>query len=93
MIVERVEKHQIKSGEFLNMFFEYCHKSKNLYNQANYLIRQEFTNNGNWLRYPDVDKLTKKNKEYPDYKQLPAQVSQQTLRQLDSNWKAFFIFF
>ena len=90
MIVERVEKHQIKSGEYLRMFFEYCHKSKNLYNQANYLIRQEFVNNGNWLRYSTIDKLVKKNKEYPDYRQLPAQVSQQTLRQLDNNWNAFF---
>lgn len=90
MIVERVEKHQIKSGEYLRMFFEYCHESKNLYNQANYLIRQEFVNNGKWLRYSDIDKLVKKNKEYPDYRKLPAKVSQQTLRQLDSNWNAFF---
>ena len=44
--VQRVEKHKIKpNSEFGNFIDEYCFKSKNLYNYANYIIRQEFINN------------------------------------------------
>lgn len=45
--MNRVEKHIIKSNnKYYNMLDEFCFKSKNLYNQGNYIIRQEFINNG-----------------------------------------------
>lgn len=93
MIVQRVEKHLIKqSNSFYPMLCEFTHKSKNLYNHANYLIRNEFVNNNNnWLRYNDLDKILKNDLEFDDYRQMPtAQSAQQILRLLDSNWKSFF---
>ena len=69
--------------------------ANNLYNQANYIIRQNFifnvTNDGNrkYLNYNAMDKLAKKH-EWENYLNLPAQSAQQLLRQLDKNWKSFF---
>lgn len=92
MIVQRVENHIIKKNHpYYNMFCEFTHQSKNLYNHANYLVRKELTENNKWLRYQDLDKLLKKDTSYPDYKNMPtAQSAQQTLRLLEANWKSFF---
>ena len=73
------------------MLEEKCHVAKNIYNHGNYLIRQEFTKNGKWLRYIEVEKLVKNNIEYPDYWEWNlANSGQQVLRRLDKNWKSFF---
>lgn len=92
MIVQRVEKHAIKKNHaYYNMLCEFTHQSKNLYNHANYLVRKEFIENNKWLRYQDLDKLLKKDINYPDYKNMPtAQCAQQTLQLLDRSWKSFF---
>jgi IS605 OrfB family transposase len=72
---------------FIEELSYYCHLSKNLYNQATYLIKQELEKSGTWLRYKALwDQL----KDSPNYKNLPAQTAQQTLRKVDQNWKAFF---
>ncbi len=88
----RVEKHIIKSSDsFFLMLMDFCHKSKNLYNHANYLIRQAFTSENNWIRYAELDRMLKTDEEYPDYQNMPtAQSAQQILRLLDKNWKSFF---
>ena len=92
MIVQRVEKHAIKKNHaYYNMFCEFTHQSKNLYNHANYLVRKEFTENNRWLRYQDLDKILKKDIDYPDYRNMPtAQAAQQTLQLVDQNWRSFF---
>ncbi len=73
------------------MLCDFTHKSKNLYNHANYLVRNEFVKNDKWLRYGELDKLLKADLEFDDYKQMPtAQAAQQTLRLLEKNWKSFF---
>lgn len=64
-----------------------CHLSKNLYNLANYYVRQELFYFGNWLRYYDLWHMLR-NKDA--YKQLPSQAAQQMLRLVDKNWKSFF---
>lgn len=64
-----------------------CFLSKNLYNAANYLIRQSYITNNEFLNYHKLDKLMQKHEAY---KALPAKVSQQTLMMLDRNWKSFF---
>ena len=64
-----------------------CHASKNLYNLANYYVRQEFFYLGNWLRYQDLWYMLKDKEAYGA---LPSQTSQQILRLLDKNWKSFF---
>lgn len=90
--VRRVEKHIIKSSDkYFSLLVNFCHVSKNLYNHANYLVRNQFFEEGAWLRYNTLDRLLKQDIEYPDYKSMPtAQSAQQTLRLLDKNWKSFF---
>ena len=92
MIVKQVEKHVInKNHPYYAMFCEFTRQSKNLYNHANYIVRKEFVESGNWLRYQQLDKLLKQDVDYPDYANMPsAQSAQQTLRLLDANWKSFF---
>ncbi|KOR95426.1 transposase [Geobacillus stearothermophilus ATCC 12980] len=88
MFAIRVEQHQIKQTHSLwKMCDDLCFKSKNLYNYANYIVRQEFINNNEWIRYNSLDKMLKHEQVY---KELPAQTSQQILRLLDKNWKSFF---
>jgi putative transposase len=64
-----------------------CWESKNLYNLANYIIRQEFFKTGKWIKYKELDKIMQKEEPY---KILGSQASQNTLTLLDKNWKAFF---
>lgn len=92
MLVTRTERHVIKAvNPFFNMLMDYCHRSKNLYNHANFLIRQTFFNNNEYLNYTKLDKLLKADTEYADYAAMPtAQSAQQTLRLLDKNYKSFF---
>lgn len=91
-IIQQVEKHIIKkSHPHYSMFCEYTHLAKNLYNHANFLVRNEFVNTGKWLRYQDLDKILRQDVDYPDYaNMMAAQSAQQTLRLLDRNWKSFF---
>lgn len=88
----RVEKHIIKlSNKFFPMLLDFCYKSKNLYNHANYIVRRVFTGEKRWIRYVELDKLLKADKDYPDYQNMPtAQSAQQILRLLDKNWRSFF---
>ena len=91
-MMKRMEYHRLKpSSPFYAMLREFCHRSKNLYNHGNFLIRQIFIEDGKWLRYGEVDRLLKVDKDYPDYREMPtAQTAQQTLRLLDKNWTSFF---
>lgn len=91
-IIQQVEKHIIKkSHPCYSMFCEYTYLAKNLYNHANFLVRNEFVNTGKWLRYQELDKILRQDVDYPDYaNMMAAQSAQQTLRLLDNNWKSFF---
>ena len=91
-MIQQVEKHIIKrSHPYFYMFCECTHLARNLYNHANFLVRNEFVNTGKWLRYQDLDKLLKQDIDYPDYaNMMAAQSAQQTLKLLDGNWKSFF---
>nr|DAL24016.1 MAG TPA_asm: endonuclease [Caudoviricetes sp.] len=90
--INRVEKHIIKqNNKYYSLLDEFCYKSKNLYNYANYIIRQEFINNNKWLRYNELDKILKQEGKDFDYRNMPSSAtSQQCLRLLDKNWKSFF---
>ena len=92
MIVQRVEKHLIKqNNSYYSMFCDFAHRSKNLYNHANYLVRNEFVKNDKWLRYGELDKILKADLKFDDYKQMPtAQSAQQILKLLEKDWKSFF---
>lgn len=88
MVVHRVERHIINANHKLYaMIDEYCFKSKNLYNKANYILRQQFFNDGKIYNYQQMDSDFK---PWDEYKQMMAQSSQQTLKLLSDNWKSFF---
>jgi putative transposase len=61
--------------------------AKNLYNAANYIVRQSFINDEGYLNYYDVHAQMKAHEAY---QALPRKVSQQVLRMLDKNWQGFF---
>jgi len=87
--VTRTEQHIIKRSYFAwKLIDDLCFKSKNLYNYANYIIRQEFIKNGKWIRDNELDKMLQ---SHETYKELGSQASQKTLQLLDKNWKSFFV--
>src|SRR5215469_4148883 len=63
-------------------------QAKNLYNAANYLVRQAFIFEYRYLGYAAVFHLIK---HHDAYRALPRKVSNDILRQLDKNWRAFFV--
>lgn len=82
-----VEKHTISENHsFYKEIDNLSFLSKNLYNQANYRVRQSFINEREYLNYNIIEKQLQNQ---TDYKALPAKVSQQILIQLDKNWKSF----
>lgn len=64
-----------------------CFHAKNLYNEANYVIRQEFIKNGKYICYRDMNRDFK---THDNYKLTFSQPANCTLRLLDKNWKSFF---
>lgn len=86
--MQLVERHIIKRGHKHYLEIDnLCWLSKNLYNYANYTIRNHFFQTGEYLNYNTIQKQLQ---DSPDYKALPAKVSQQILMVLDKNWKSFF---
>ncbi|MEQ8996398.1 MAG: transposase, partial [Coleofasciculus sp. B1-GNL1-01] len=82
------QRHIIKKGHrFWRSIDRLSWQSKNLYNSANYLIRQNWIYGQGYLTYNQMASLMKDTEQY---KALPAKVSQQVLRGLDRNWKSFF---
>lgn len=65
-----------------------CFHSKNLYNEANYVLRQEFINNNKYISYYDMNK---EFKTHENYKLTFSQPANCTLRLLDKNWKSYFV--
>lgn len=61
--------------------------SKNLYNAANYVVRQSFIHEGVYRNYHEMHR---RMKEHKAYQALPAKVAQWALRLLDKNWESFF---
>lgn len=82
----RQQLNNLSKEEYL-VLRELCHVSKNLYNQALYEIRQEYFKSKKYLNYYDVCKRLQGTE---NYSLLQAQVSQQTLKAVDENFKSFF---
>ena len=86
--MQLAERHIIKSTEYrFTQIDELAFKSKNLYNAANYVIRQSFVYGWSYINYNEMNRLMKSHQAY---KAMPAKVSQQILMILDRNWKSFF---
>jgi putative transposase len=85
--MQRVERHIIIGDKNLDNL---CFLSKNLYNYANYIIRQAFINKEQIPSEYEITKMLAKEKQV-DYIALPAQTSQQVIKLLYKNWKSFFL--
>ena len=83
-----VERHIIDRN--YQMFEEcdrLCFASKNIYNRALYLIKQDYESTG---EYNVLNNLFAVIKNEECYQYLPCNVLQQTLRILQKNWKSYF---
>jgi putative transposase len=86
--MRQVERHIIKESHVIWQEIDYlCFLSKNLYNYANYKVRQSFIIDKIYLGYNQIYHLVK---DQPDYQALPRKVSQQVLKLLDKNCQSFF---
>ena len=52
-----VERHYLKSNQEL---IDITHKSKNIYNLANYYIRQHYIQTSQYVNYQMIDKIMQK---------------------------------
>ena len=86
MILSRV--FEIKKDKWLN---EQFNLSTLLYNQGRHFINEYFNQKSKFLSYFELDKLLKNLTELNYYRQMcKAQVAQQCLRQLNSNYTSYF---
>lgn len=78
----------IEKDKWLN---EQFNLSTLLYNQGRHFINEHYKNESKFLSYCELDKLLKNLTELNYYKQMcKSQVSQQCLRQLNSNYTSYF---
>src|SRR5262245_42917945 len=86
--MQLVERHVIKRTDPRFVAIDAAaFASKNLYNAANYIVRQSFIAEGVYLNYPEMDR---RMQGHEAYQALPAKVAQWVLRFLDQNWESFF---
>ena len=85
-----VERHIIKSTDSrYKDFDELCLKSKNLYNQALYRVRQQFFIDKTYKDYYAINREMCDENQV-DYRALPANTSQETLKLVHQNYSSFF---
>lgn len=65
-----------------------CLAAKNLYNYANFIIRDNFIKNGNCIPY---SQLNSQLRSHELYKACMSQPANCVLRRLDKAWKSFFV--
>ena len=86
--MQLVERHVIKRTDSRFAAIDAAaFASKNLYNAANYVVRQSFIHTGVYLNYHEMDR---RMQGHEAYQALPAKVAQWALRILDKNWQSFF---
>lgn len=86
--VNRTEQQFIKKNHPLyKIVDQHCFYSKNVYNQANYLIRQAFIKENKILSAFDVQKLMQ---DMDCYKECGSQAAQKTIQLVGKMWKSFF---
>ncbi|HEX3271865.1 MAG TPA: transposase [Ktedonobacterales bacterium] len=86
--MQLVERHVIKRADPRFAAIDAASfASKNLYNAANYVVRQSFIHEGVYLNY---DEMHHRMKDHEVYQALPAKVAQWVLRLLEKNWLSYF---
>ena len=90
----KVIRQQLKWNKYKSIYSllkELAHYSKNLYNQALYIVRQDFfNNNGKEKKYKNFYDVNEELKGTENYSLLQACCSQQTLKIVDQNFQSFF---
>lgn len=85
--MQLVEQHVIKpNSPFWSEIDAAAFASKNLYNAANYEMRQLFFATGDVFSYPA---LAKKMTSHESYRGLPAKVAQWVLKTVEKAWKGY----
>jgi putative transposase len=88
--MQLTERHIIRPNNPLYKEMDkLCFLSKNVYNSSLYAVRQSYIHNKKYLNYCQNNDNFVKSKQH-DYKQLPAKVSQQTMRLVEKNFNSFF---
>ena len=90
MKVKRTEQIYIGENETISKL---CHISKNLYNQTNYVLKQQFIKKEKLSSYEDLVKLFQtpsENDEENNYQKLPSQTAQWTIRKVREAWNSYF---
>jgi putative transposase len=86
--MQLVEQHVIRKADpRFAAIDQAAFASKNLYNAANYIVRQAFIHEGVYLGFVEVFHHIKGHEAYCA---LPRKVSNDVLRQLDRAWRGFF---
>ncbi|WP_236354805.1 RNA-guided endonuclease InsQ/TnpB family protein [Konateibacter massiliensis] len=88
MRVQRVEQQIIRKNNPIWIIVDkHCFYSKNVYNEANYLLRQAFIKENKILTAYEVQKIMQ---PMDCYKECGSQAAQKTIQLLDENWKSYF---
>jgi len=90
MKANRVEQIYIAYNSTISSM---CHISKNLFNQTNYVIRQQFFNKEKQTGYKSLVKSFQKPSEIDEnnnYNKLPAQTSQWTIKKVKQAWSSYY---
>jgi len=89
MLVSRTERHVINRNHVIwGACDELCFQSKNVFNYANYVMRQQFIETQKVIKYND---LTFQLKTSDCFKELGSNSAQHTLKMLCKSWKAFLV--
>ena len=84
--VTRTEQVYIREN---NTVSNLCHISKNLYNQVNYILRQQFFNHEKMSNYYSLVRQFQPD-EQGNYQKLPAQTAQWTIKKVIQAWTSYF---
>ena len=86
--MQLVKQIQLKQSKILE---ELCHYSKNLFNVANYVIRQNFFKKRGWVRYTELYHHLNSHPVYQKFHLFAgSHPPQQVLKQVDQAWNSFF---
>ena len=89
-MLSRTERHIIdKNNINYKNCIEICHLSKNLYNYVNFILRQSFLATKNLPSENEINTLLAKDNQV-DFRALPSNVSQQTVKLVFKAWTSFF---
>lgn len=90
--VKRTERIWIPYSE---MFSHDCHLSKNLWNQAQYIVDEEYRKFGDippyeyiWAKLSDIN-YYKDNPDFDNYHKLPPATSEQIIKVHNKSWISF----